>query len=105
MRKTENNDNELRQMLKNGAYDAGNDEWFTKRVVNRLPERPDRSALRLGWLFYLAAALICVGFWLWICYSSDLTVVTVRDLIYLTVAGVLTLFLMLSPIVTIFRRV
>lgn len=104
MRKNENIDNELRQMIKDGAFDAAHDEWFTRRVMNRLPEPADRSAQRWGWVCYLAAALVCVGFWLWICFSSDLTVVTVRDLIYFTVAGVLTLFLMFSPIVSIFRR-
>ena len=104
MRKTENIDNELRQLIKSGAYDAGQDEWFTRRVMNRLPERQNRSALHLAWVFYLVAALVCAGFWLWMVYFSNPTVVTVRDLIYITMAGIVTLVLAFSPIVAMFRR-
>ena len=104
MRKNENIDNELRQIIKDGAYEAAENEWFTRRVLNKLPERKDRSALKMAWLCYTVAALVCIGFWLWIYYFNDTSVITVRDLIYLTVAGMVTVALAFSPIAALFRR-
>ena len=61
MKKNENIDNELRQMIKDGAYEAAENEWFTRRVLNRLPERKDHSALKMAWIFYMVAAMAALS--------------------------------------------
>ena len=36
-------DNELRRMLQQELPEAGSDEWFTRKVMNRLPEKQPSS--------------------------------------------------------------
>ena len=44
-------DMELSRLLKEQLPEAGRNEWFTRKVMNRLPEKQQRS---FGWLLPLA---------------------------------------------------
>ena len=59
--KRETDDIELGRMLKQIQPEAGSNEWFTRKVMNRLPEKRSPG---LGWLLPAAFALsfiICLG--------------------------------------------
>lgn len=104
MKQKDEKDLELSKMLKEGSYQETTNEWFTPRVLNKLPAKPENTAKHLGVFFYIAAALLCAGFWIWLFVNNDPTVITVRDIVYFGLAGLVTLILTFSPIVTIFRN-
>ena len=103
MSKRDKKDIELGKLLKQEAYDAEPNQWFTHRVLNKLPMKKDNTGLRMAWFFYIAAALLCIGYWIWLFFFNDITVITVRDVIYFAVAGIVTIALTMSPIVALFR--
>lgn len=73
-------DKALAELLKKESYQAADNEWFTKRVLNRLPEkRRSTRWLRVG-LYGLVIAGV-FGCWLWYSHSQDTSVMTVRNLI------------------------
>ena len=104
MSKRDNKDNELGKLLKQESWDADSNEWFTHRVMNKLPAKRNNSALHFAWVCYIAAALVCVGYWVWTLVFNDNTVITVRDIIYFVVAISVTIMLTFSPIVAMFQR-
>lgn len=104
MSKRDKKDIELGKLLKQGAYDAEPNQWFTHRVLHKLPAKKDNTALHMAWLFYIAAALVCIGYWIWLFFFNDNSVITVRDILYFAIAGIVTMVLTFSPIVTAFRK-
>ena len=97
-------DIELGKILKKEAYDAAPNQWFTHRVLHKLPMKKNNSALHMAWFFYIAAALLCIGYWIWLFFFNDNTVITVRDILYFAIAGIVTLLLTFSPLVAMFSR-
>ena len=104
MSKRDKKDIELGKLLKQEAFDAEPNKWFTHRVLHKLPLKKNNSALHMAWFFYIAAALVCIGYWIWLFFFNDTTIITVRDILYFTVAGIVTLLLTFSPLVTMFSR-
>ncbi len=104
MRNKDYKDNELGKLLKQEGWNAEPNEWFTHRVMNKLPAKKNNSALHFAWTCYIAAVVVCAGFWLWALVFSDTTVITVRDIIYFVIAIAVTIMLALSPIVAMFKR-
>ena len=103
MSKRDKKDIELGNLLKQETYDAAPNQWFTHRVLNKLPAKKDNSALHVAWFFYIAAALLCAGYWVWMLFFNDNTVITVRDILYFFIAGIVTAILAVSPLVALFR--
>jgi hypothetical protein len=104
MTKRDKKDIELGKLLKQEAYDAEPNQWFTHRVLHKLPAKKDNSALHVAWFFYIIAALLCVGYWVWLFFFNDNSVITVRDILYFAIAGIVTAMLTISPLVTLLRR-
>ena len=97
-------DIELGKILKKEAYDAAPNQWFTHRVLHKLPMKKNNSALHFAWIFYIAATLLCIGYWIWLFFFNDNSVITVRDILYFTIAGIVTMLLTFSPLVAMFSR-
>lgn len=104
MKNRDYKDNELGKLLKQDAWNADPNQWFTHRVMHKLPAKKNNSALHFGWMCYIVAALVCVGYWVWTLAFNDNTAITVRDIIYFVIAIAVTIMLTLSPIVAMFRR-
>ena len=103
--KLDNNDKALKDLLKQEAFKEGENEWFTPRVMNKLPGKPGTTASKVAWAFYAAAAMVCLAFWIWLIFFHDLSVITVRDIIYAATAAAMTLVLTFVPIFNMYRRV
>lgn len=103
MKRTEE-DIQLGALLKEQAYKADDNPWFTPRVLNRLPER--RRSLRWAWVGICVVALVvCALCWLWVISSHDYTVVTVRDLTDYAIMTAVSLVLLWQSIsVTLSRE-
>lgn len=86
MKRTDHDDIKLAELLKKDAYQTSDNEWFTPRVMNRLPEKR-HSAKWLKTLVYALALAGVIGCWLWYCGTQDTSVITVRGL--LSYAGML----------------
>ena len=104
MSKKDKIDIELGKLLKKESFDAAPNQWFTHRVMHKLPPKKNNSALHFACFFYITAALVCVGYWLWLFFFNDNTVITVRDILYFVIAGIVTIILTFSPIVAMFQR-
>lgn len=55
--------------------------WFTRRVLNRLPERRRRMAGRIEYAVYIIALLWMIGSGVWYLYASTPTGLTVGVLL------------------------
>ena len=89
MKKTEE-DIALGKLLKQECHQPEENEWFTPRVVNRLPMKEHRSRRRVWSVISLVALVLCVGCWLWLIAGKDHMVVTVRDITHYVIMGAVT---------------
>ena len=53
---TNEEDKKLAQVLKQGAHDPGENPWFTKRVLNKLPEKHSHGSWTSMVLYAIALA-------------------------------------------------
>ena len=76
-------DMELSRLLKEQLPEAGRNEWFTRKVMNRLPEKQQRS---FGWLLPLAftvSIILCLVGWVYFLHNLNLEIILVRDVVTL----------------------
>jgi len=99
---TNDEDKKLAQVLKQGAHDPGENPWFTRRVLNKLPERQSRSSWATTVLYTIALAA-CVVCWLVLLRGQDWGAVTVRDMLYNAMMVVVTLTLLWQTITSLFH--
>lgn len=74
------NDEKLKQLLKQHSYTPGHNEWFTPRLLNRLP-RQQRSMRWINTITLVAAVVACGVAWDWFLTNNNFLVITVRDII------------------------
>lgn len=104
MKQTDNNDDALiGRVLKQHAEQPLENEWFTPRVVGRLPRRRSNLGL-IGRLFILLALLICVGGWVYFAMTFTLQVVTLTGIIELITLCVITLATVISLLYPLFTN-
>ena len=78
---TNEEDKKLAQVLKQGAHDPGENPWFTRRVLNKLPEKRPQGSWATT-VIYTIALLACVICWLMMWRGQDWGAITVRDVLY-----------------------
>ena len=87
-------DMELSRLLKEQLPEAGRNEWFTRKVMNRLPEKQQRS---FGWLLQVAFALsiiLCLVGWVYFLHNLNLEIILVRDVVTLATLFATTVVVM-----------
>ncbi len=99
---TNEEDMKLAQVLKQGAHDPGENPWFTKRVLNKLPEKRSHGSWATM-VVYAIALVACALFWLMMWRGQDWGTVTVRDLLYNVLMGVVTLTVLWQEVMAIIR--
>ena len=93
-------DKKLAAMLKQGAHDPGENPWFTRRVLNRLPERRSRGSW-LTMVIFAIALVACVLGWLMMLRGQDFAVITVRDILYNAMMAAVTFTVLWQTIVSL----
>lgn len=83
-------DNKLKQLLKEQSQQPAKNEWFTPRLLNKLPQRATSTTRWATVLAMVAAGIACFGAWVLYFKTSDFTVITVRDLIYFATLLIVT---------------
>ena len=86
---TNEEDKKLAQILKQGAHDPGENPWFTRRVLNKLPEKQARGSWATT-VVYAIALVVWAICWLMMWRSQDWGAVTVRDVLYNFMMGAVT---------------
>ncbi len=99
---TNEEDKKLAQALKQGAHDPGDNPWFTKRVLNKLPEKHSHGSWT-SMVLYAIALVACVVCWVMMWRGQDLGTVTVRDLLYNALMGVVTLTVLWQEVMALIR--
>ena len=59
--------------------DAGENVWFTPRVLNRLPQKEEKNYGFALMLCYVAAALVCLGAIVILLMNQKFAEITMRD--------------------------
>lgn len=96
-------DQELARLLKQEAYQATENKWFTPRVVNKLPPRRSLGSGVAAIVCYVTAIVVCCLSWMW-WMRSGFTVITVRDIAYFVSLAAITGLVVMSPLVALLRR-
>ena len=97
---TNEGDKKLAQVLKQGAHDPGENPWFTRRVLNKLPEKRSQGSL-VTTILYAIAFVACVICWLMLWRGQDWGAVTVRDVLYNLLMAVITLTVLWQTIASL----
>lgn len=97
---TKDEDKKLAQVLKQGAYDPGENPWFTRRVLNKLPERRPRGSWATT-VVYAIALVVCLLCWLMMWRSQDMIAITVRDVLYNVMMGATTVTVLWQTITSL----
>ena len=92
-------DEKLAQILKQGALDPGDNPWFTRRVLNKLPEKRPRGTWATT-IIYAVALVACVLCWLMMWRGQNWGAVTVRDVLHNVMMGGVTLTVLWQTIVS-----
>jgi len=95
-------DKKLAQVLKQGAHDPGENPWFTRRVLNKLPEKPARGSWATT-AVYAIALVACVVCWLVMWQGQDWGAVTVRDILNNVLMAGTTLVVLWQTIASLLR--
>lgn len=76
-------DIEFNRLFKEKAHKPGENPWFTRRVMNRLPDKEKSTGLipTEAWT-YLIGIILCFLCWTFLFNSDYFDVITVRSLIY-----------------------
>lgn len=78
------NDIEFKKLFKEKAHKSGENPWFTRRVLNRLPEEePATNVYSIEKWIYAISMLLCGICWVYLFHTDLFDVITVRSLIYI----------------------
>lgn len=95
-------DIEISRMLKQSLPEAGHDKWFTRKVLNRLPDKQKHSR---GWIepcLYFTGLLVCfIGWGLFLCSLSP-NMILVKDIVSFGILTVTTFLLIWNIVENVF---
>ena len=61
--KRSSHDEKLARLLKHGSMEAKENEWFTPRLLNKLPTKKPTATRRVAHLLYVASLPLQAGSW------------------------------------------
>ena len=77
------NDIEFQKLIKEKAHKPGENPWFTRRVLNRLPEKESvPSAYSIEKWIYAISTVLCGLCWVYLFNTDFFDVITVRTRIH-----------------------
>lgn len=94
-------DSRLKELFKKELPQAPENPWFTRKVMNRLPEKEPKVFSWVEYLSYVIAIVGLVVYWAVFCRDlKEATTITMQDIISylaLTVAGFFILISFVMP--------
>lgn len=96
---------QLAEILKRESFQAAENQWFTARVLHRLPAKRPRRVSRAAIALYAVAAIGCVLFWMWLANEQQQAgVITMRHIVYLAAIVMATLWTVAAPLADLIRK-
>ena len=93
-------DIEFANLLKERTPKVEQNPWFTRKVINRLPEKGNSQPVWIYTIALCAAVVVLVAAWAFYLSNVNLYLITVRDIvIFLSMASV-TAFSIIAGIVS-----
>lgn len=87
-------DDKIKQLLKKELPKERENPWFTRKVLNRLPPRRERSNIIEKWVFLIVTVCVTIGLILQSTHMMTAPIIYVRD--FLTMGCFLITFTGLS---------
>lgn len=81
----------LAERLKATSARPTTNPWFTRRVLNRLPEKRAQGAGLMGTLCYILMIIVCATGWTMVVLHKSSGVVTVGDITFAVTLGIITI--------------
>lgn len=92
-------DIEFKQLFKEKAHQPGENPWFTRRVLNRLPEKEKSGSIIPTEVWtYIIGIIMCFLCWIFLFSSDFFDVITVRSLIYTCTLAIGSFLLIIQAI-------
>ena len=96
------NDIEFKQLFKDKAHKPGKNTWFTRRVLNRLPEKENSNIYSIEKWVYIISVVLCGICWVYLFKSDFFDVITVRTLIHTLLLVIGSILLVIQALRSIF---
>ena len=93
-------DIEFANLLKERTPKVEQNPWFTRKVINRLPDKENAQPVWIYTIALCAAVVVLVAAWAFYLSNVSLYVVTVRDIITFISMASVTAFSIIAGIVT-----
>ncbi len=104
--KHDSTDKHIKEFLKRELPQAPVNPWFTRKVMNRLPEKRPNWAARIENTGFLAAAITLGIFWyMLIATTTNSDVITVGDIFNYVVMIAMTIALSTGYMFSILRKI
>lgn len=96
-------DKKIRRLMLSQLPEAPRDQWFVRRVMNRLPQ-PQNIMSRIEWIAYaLSAVILCIYWGVFFAELSDTSVrVSIHTIVFyvaLSAMAMSLLYSLISPII------
>ncbi len=98
-------DSRIREIFQKQLPQAPSSPWFTRKVMNRLPEKKAPACSWIEYAAYIVASLLLIAFWGMFCAGVKASgVITGGDIINLMALAAVTIVLAASFISPRFRH-
>lgn len=105
MKRNDIEDIKIRQLLDKKMPQAPENEWFVKKVINRLPEKHRSSISIIEILGYIVAILVILGIEIGIvCDISNEEAITLNNIVWLTTLNITLISIVASIFAPLFRN-
>ncbi len=98
-------DKQIKEFLKRELPQAPVNSWFTRKVMNRLPEKRTNWAARIENIGFLVAAITLGIFWYMLITTTNSNVITVGDIFNYVVMIAMTIALSAGYMFSILRKI
>ncbi len=102
--KRNTNDIEFANLLKQNTPEANQNPWFTRKVMNRLPEKSQPTFMWGSIFVSILCTLAAAAAWYLFFSKHSLEVVTVRDIVTFAIMACTTLAFVLIPVISTLRK-
>ncbi len=92
------NDIQFKKLLQEQAHKPGENAWFTRRVLNRLPEKESTGIFTAELWGYVIGIFLCIVGWGVLYKTGFFDVITVKSLLYIVSLAIGSLILLIQTI-------
>lgn len=105
MRNSRIDDSPLREIIKRDLPEASHNPWFTKKVMNRLPQRKNNTASVIEHAGFIIAAIILGLYWcMLVSNTAQSDAIVMKDIIHYVILVTMTFCLAIGFLVSLLQK-